>query len=122
MLSGRFRFLLLAAISAAATPTVLAQKPSGLDDAILVGPGVQPPHLRHKKEPDYSPDARNQGVESTVLFQLIVDENGHPTSIHVISPLGFGLDERAQAAIEKWELDPGEKNGKPVNVSCTSQV
>jgi TonB family protein len=99
--------------------TTLAAAP---DDAIRIGPGVQTPRLRHKQEPTYPPDALAQQVQGTVVFQLIIDEKGRPTDIHVISPLGFGLDERAQAAIEKWEFDPGTKNGKPVRIWCTIEV
>jgi TonB family protein len=115
------RFLFFAAILAAATPGVLAQNPSGADDAVRIGPGVQPPRLLRKKEPDYSPDARTQRIQGTVVFQLIIDEKGRPTNISVVSPLGFGLDERAQTAIEKWEFDPGTKNGKPSRSGARSR-
>ena len=40
----------------------------------------------------------------------------------MLSPLGFGLDERAQAAIEQWKFAPGTRNGRPVKVLATIEV
>jgi TonB family protein len=99
-----------------------AQTQSGLDDAIRIGPGVTPPRLLHKVEPEYSPNARADHIQGTVVLQLAVNEKGRPTGITVISPLGFGLDERAQAAVETWEFAPGTKNGKPVKILATVEV
>jgi TonB family protein len=100
---------------------ITAQVP-GSDDVIRIGPGVTPPRVLHKLEPEYSPDARADHVQGTVIFQLVVSDKGRPTNISVISPLGFGLDERALAAIEKWEFAPGMKEGKPVKILATVEV
>lgn len=99
-----------------------AQGPSGLEDAIRVGPGVTPPRLLHKVEPTYSPEARADHIQGTVVLLLAVNEKGRVTGITVISPLGFGLDERAQAAVETWEFAPGMKDGKPVKILATVEV
>jgi TonB family protein len=99
-----------------------AQTKSGLDDVIRIGPGVTPPRVLRKIEPKYSSEARADHVQGTVVFQLVVNEKGRPTDISVISPLGFGLDERAQAAIETWEFAPGMKDGKPVKILATVEV
>src|SRR4051794_11918634 len=99
-----------------------AQAPSGLEDAIRMGPGVTPPRLLHKVEPKYSPDARADHIQGTVILQLVIDEKGRPTGVSVISPLGFGLDERAQAAVETWEFVPGMKDGKPVKILANVEV
>jgi TonB family protein len=95
---------------------------SGLEDAIRIGPGVTPPRLLHKAEPQYSPDARADHIQGTVVLQLAVNERGRAIGISVISPLGFGLDERAQAAVETWEFAPGMKDGKPVKILATVDV
>jgi TPR repeat protein len=52
----------------------------------------------------------------------VVNEKGRPTEIVVISPLGFGLDERAQAAVETWEFAPGVKDGRAVKILATVEV
>ncbi len=87
-----------------------------------VGSGVTPPKLLHKQEPEYSGAALDAGVQGKVVFELVVSEAGKPANISVISPLGFGLDEKAQAAIETWRFEPGRKDGKPVNVLATIEV
>lgn len=57
-----------------------------------------------------------------MLLELVVDERGSPTDIRVVSPLGYGLDERAQEAITKWRFQPGLKNGSPVKISANIEV
>jgi TonB family protein len=72
--------------------------------------------------PQTTDDARVNHIEGTVLFQIVVDQNGHPTHITLLSPLGFGLDEKARAAVEAWEFAPGMKDGKPVDVLAMVDV
>lgn len=93
-----------------------AQASNVPDDVVRVGPGVTPPRVLRKTEPAYSPDARADHIQGTVVLQIVVDETGHTTGITVLSPIGFGLDERAKAAVEKWEFVPGMKDGKPVKI------
>ena len=103
--------------------------PAGIADdlppsapVVRVGPGVTPPKLLHKREPEYSGEALDAGVQGKVVFELVVSDTGKPVNIFVISPLGFGLDEKAQAAIETWRFEPGRKDGKPVNIEATVEV
>jgi TonB family protein len=112
-------FLLLCLL---ASDRLAAQAPNGLDGAVRVGSGVTPPRLRHKVDPEYSPEARADHIQGTVVLQLAVSEEGRATGINVMSPLGFGLDEQALAAVEKWEFSPGMKDGKPVKVLATVEV
>jgi len=89
---------------------------------VRIGPGVTPPKLIYREEPEYPPEARQAGIQGTVVFEVVVDVTGKLTNISVISPLGFGLDEKAQEAIERWRFVPGLKDGKPVNVLATIEV
>jgi hypothetical protein len=41
--------------------------------AIRIGPGVTPPRLLHKVEPQYFPDARADHIQGTVVLQLAVN-------------------------------------------------
>jgi TonB family protein len=116
------RISLYEVIALLACPALYAQTRSVYDDVIRIGPGVTPPRLLHKVEPEYSPDARADHIQGTVVLQLAVDEKGRAIGVSVISPLGFGLDERAQAAVETWEFAPGMKDGKPVKVLATVEV
>jgi TPR repeat protein len=53
---------------------------------------------------------------------VVVDERGDPGRITVLSPLGFGLDERAIQAVSHWKFEPGTKDGKAVATILTVEV
>jgi len=100
-----------------------AQSASGdATDPVRVGPGVTPPKLQYRVEPEYSPEARNAGVQGTIVFDVVVNAAGRVVNASVINPLGFGLEEMAQAAIEKWRFEPGRKDGKPVSIVAVIEV
>ncbi|HYL73050.1 MAG TPA: TonB family protein [Bryobacteraceae bacterium] len=99
-----------------------AQVSNPSTEAIRIGPGVTPPRVLYKVDPEYFPEARADNVQGTVLLQLAIDEKGRPINVTVLSPLGFGLDERAQAAVSTWKFAPGMKNGKPVKILATVEV
>lgn len=99
-----------------------AQTQPDSSEPMRIGPGVTPPRLIHKIEPEYSPEARANHVQGTVILQLVVNEKGRAADISVVSPLGFGLDEQAQAAVAKWEFVPGMKAGAPVKILATVEV
>jgi TonB family protein len=120
--NGMSRASLCLVLALCAPPSLPAQASSGPEDLTPVGPGVTAPRLLHKVEPEYSADARADHIQGTVVLQLVVNESGRPAGISVISPLGFGLDERAKEAVEKWEFAPGTKDGKPVKILAIAEV
>jgi TonB family protein len=99
-----------------------AQTAADSGEPVRVGLGITPPRLIRKIEPEYSSEARTDRIQGTVILQLIVNEQGRPVDISVISPLGFGLDEQAQAAVGKWEFRPGMKAGVPVKILASVEV
>ncbi|HEY4365191.1 MAG TPA: TonB family protein [Bryobacteraceae bacterium] len=82
--------------------------------AYRVGDGVSPPKPLHKTEPRYTTEARRAQIQGTVVLQVTVDEKGTPRDISIVSPLGFGLDDRAREAVSRWTFRPGEKDGRAV--------
>lgn len=101
---------------------VAAQTNTPPEEPIRFGPGVTAPRLLYKIEPEFSSEARSANMQGTVVLQLVINEQGRPTDITVMSPLGFGLDERAVSAVEKWLFAPGVKNGAPVKILATVEV
>jgi TonB family protein len=87
-----------------------------------VGEGVTPPKVIHKTEPHYTAEARRAQIQGTVVLQVTVDETGTPAGISIVSPLGFGLDDRAREAVSQWTFRPGLKDGKPVKTASTISV
>ncbi len=85
-------------------------------------PGDVPPKLFRKVEPKYTQSALDARIQGNVLIDLVIDEAGSPQNIVLLSPLGFGLDERAQEAVANWEFNPATRNGTPVAIRATVEV
>ena len=49
-----------------------------------------------------------------MLVGLVVDTEGMPTQLQVISPAGLGMDEEALAAVSRYRFAPATKDGAPV--------
>jgi periplasmic protein TonB len=82
--------------------------------AYRIGGEVSAPVLVSKVEPEYSEEARKAKYSGEVLLSIVVDATGTPRDIHVVRPLGLGLDEKAIEAVMKWRFRPGVKGGRPV--------
>lgn len=77
---------------------------------------------RHVK---YPKDAKESGVEGTVMVHFVIDTDGKIYEAHVHEGEGVHqlLDEEAVRVVKKspkWK--PGKKDGKPVKVSYTMPV
>lgn len=90
--------------------------------AYRIGGDVSAPVLVTKIEPEYSEEARKAKYSGTVLLSIVVDSNGLPRDIHVIRPLGLGLDEKAVEAVMKWRFRPGMKGGHAVATQAQVEV
>jgi TonB family protein len=96
--------------------------------AAKLDPGVSPPLLLFKKEPEYSEEARKAKYQGTVLLDVNVtpmDDQPHmaqATDIKVVRSLGLGLDEKAIEAVKQWRFKPAFKDGKPIAMRTTTEV
>jgi TonB family protein len=91
-------------------------------NALKVGGSVKQPSLLSKVEPEYSEDARAAKFQGTVLLQIVVDADGLATDIKVAKSLGFGLDEKAVEAVQRWKFKPGTIGDTPVPVMATIEI
>jgi TonB family protein len=107
-----------------AAPSVNSASDSVENPRLLfkVGQGVTPPRTLNPADPRYSELARAEHVEGIVVLTLIVDQTGSPRDIVIASPVGYGLDEEAVAAVRKWRFDPARKDGEPVSVLINVEV
>jgi protein TonB len=64
----------------------------------------------------YTEEAKQAGIEGTVVLDLVVSETGRVRDIQVVSGLAHGLTEAAIAALKQCRFSPGEKDGSPVPV------
>lgn len=71
------------------------------------------PALKEAAEAEYTQEAIDNRVEGAVKLRLTLDAQGNVTKVEVLEGLGFGLDENAVAAAEKFLFEPAEINGVP---------
>jgi protein TonB len=64
----------------------------------------------------YTEEARQAGLEGTVILDIVVGEDGAVRDITIVQGLGQGLNEAAVRALKACRFTPGERNGKPVPV------
>jgi TonB family protein len=89
---------------------------------LRVGKDVSPPRVIYQVDPEFSESARRAKFQGNVTLGLVVSSQGTPTQIHILSPLGSGLDAEAVEAVEKWKFEPAKKNGEPVAVAIAVEV
>ncbi len=91
-------------------------------EVLRIGPGVSPPTVLSRVEPEYAPEARAAHYQGTVVVEATVHKDGTLTVNRVVRELGFGLDQKAVEALEKWKFKPALKDGQPVAVSLNVEV
>ena len=78
------------------------------------------PKLAGRCRGEYTDKAREEGIEGTVVLELIVGPDGKTRDIKIIKGIGHGLDEAAIAAMKKCRFSPGTRDGQPVAVRLRS--
>lgn len=87
-----------------------------------VGGGVSAPVVVHSVEPEFTDDARQANYQGSVSIKLIVDTQGNPQDVRLLSHLGMGLDERAIEAVRHYKFSPAMYEGHPVSVQILLDV
>ena len=64
--------------------------------------------------PDYTEQARREGIEGVVALEFEVSEAGVAENIRVVRSIDPGLDRKAMEALAKWRFRPATADGKPV--------
>jgi protein TonB len=74
-------------------------------------------------DPPYPEQARQQGVEGTVVLRLTVRADGVPDGVRVSKSSGHtALDDAAVAHVRRARFAPALKDGEPVATSITFRV
>jgi protein TonB len=87
-----------------------------------MGQGATQPRVIYGPDPEFSEEARKAKYQGTCVLGVIVDANGLPTNIRVITSLGMGLDEKAIEAVKTWRFEPAKKDGHPVPYAISLEV
>lgn len=102
-----------------------AVEPSGLGGtgfgkAVPTAPKQQvanttPLVLLSKPRPGYTEEARKLKIEGDVTLQVKFTADGQVQVLRVVSGLGYGLDQLAQAAARHIQFKPATRGGRPVD-------
>jgi TonB family protein len=101
---------------------------NGKAPSYKVGPDVSAPRLLRgttsidigKTAPDKPSKPKYQGED---IISVIIDAQGLPEDVHVVRPLGMGLDEKAVDTLKRARFIPALRNGRePVPVSVELAV
>jgi TonB family protein len=83
---------------------------------------VTMPHAIFVPDPEYSEQARKKKINGTVVVSLTVTVDGTTRDIKVVKGVGYGLDEKAVAAVSRWKFSPALKDGQPIEKEITAEV
>jgi protein TonB len=76
------------------------------------------PRLKHEVKAEYTQEAKDAGIQGTVVLDTEVLADGTVGDVKVKQSLDtkYGLDRQAVNAVKQWTFEPGTKDGKPVAV------
>lgn len=90
--------------------------PNGSELILKASMVAQRVRLLSKPEPQYTEEARRNQISGTVVLRSVFSKTGEVINIRAISPLPYGLTERAIAAARQIRFLPATKNDHPVSV------
>lgn len=77
---------------------------------------TQKPKVTREVKAKYTEEARQKGLEGSVVCDLVIGDNGRIRSVTLIQGLGSGLDEAALEALKSFEFSPAKIGDKFVAV------
>ncbi|MGH9416581.1 MAG: energy transducer TonB [Terriglobales bacterium] len=60
----------------------------------------------YEPDPEYPDAARRAHIQGSVLARLSITPDGHVASVVIPNPIGHGLDEKAEQALDQWRFRP----------------
>jgi TonB family protein len=84
--------------------------------------GTHRPIPLYSPNPEHSEKARKAKISGSVTLFITVGVDGMAHDIVATKPLGYGLDENAIAAVQKWKFDPAVRDGKPIPTRMAVEV
>lgn len=90
----------------------------------IPGKDVRMPQVLRQVKPDYTPEAKKQGIQGLVEMSVVVKDDGSVGDVTVTKSLDqkYGLDDQAVIAMKKWQFKPGTRDGKPVAVRVNVEM
>jgi len=80
-----------------------------------------PPRPITITRPEYPPEAREKGIEGTVIVEITITTDGKVVDPVVIESVK-GLDEAAIECVHGWRFKPAEKDGQAVQTTAHAPI
>jgi TonB family protein len=82
---------------------------------------VRPPRIIKKVEPVYPKEARQAGIQGTVILEAMIDTEGNVIKARVLESIP-DLDQAAIDALKQWKYEPVFIDGKPKPIVFTVTI
>jgi len=83
---------------------------------------MRPPDPLRKVDPKYIADAAVERVEGIVRLSAVIRKDGRVDSVELLKHLDDRLDRSAEEALAKWQFDPAQRDGAPVDVDAVFEI
>jgi TonB family protein len=83
---------------------------------------LKPPVPLRKVDPKYIPAAADDRVEGKVRLAAVIRKNGHVDTVELVRGLDNRLDRSAAEALGKWEFEPAQLNGVPIELDAVFDI
>ena len=83
-------------------------------DGPLTGHDIRPALPVHFPDPEISRSQVPSGIEGTVVVEVTIDNLGNVTATKILQRLGYGIDEKVEAAVRNWRFRPAIMDGRPI--------
>jgi TonB family protein len=78
---------------------------------------VTMPRLQIGPDPILQWEQRRTQLDAiTLVLSFTVGEDGKPSDILIVTPVGMGIDDELAKALEQWQFAPGKRQGHPTPV------
>ncbi len=84
--------------------------------------GLRPPVPIHKVDPKYYQATIAERVEGKVQIAAVIRTDGRVEQARIVKSVDQRLDRSAKEALLKWQFEPAERNGKPVEVDLVAEI
>lgn len=84
---------------------------------------TRPPKITKQIRPIYPSDAKDDGVEGTVVMLITVSPNGKISHVKIVEGSGDRrLDRAAEQTVKMWEYEPALRDGIPAEATIRVRV
>jgi TonB family protein len=83
-------------------------------DGPLTGHDIRPAFPITYPDPTIVRSEIPSGVQGTVVVEVTIDNLGNVTATKILQRLGYGIDEKVEAAVRNWRFRPAIMDGRPI--------